>query len=180
MLKAERQLRDLMKIHSKFTVLICALALGSFFPVTALSAPKKKTPPPPAIAKLAWLAGSWRLEKNSQVMDEQWMVPGGGVMLGMERTLEKGKVREFAFLQIREGPGGNLFFVQQASGQKEAAFQSKSLTDAAVIFQNQLQDFPQTISYTLQPDGSVLAAEEGTGADGQPKRIEIIYHRIGQ
>lgn len=132
------------------------------------------------IAKLAWLAGSWRFEKNSQVVDEQWMVPGGGVMLGMERTLEKGKAREFAFLQIREGPGGSLFLVQQVSGQKEAAFQSKTLTDTAVVFLNQLQDFPQTISYTLKSDGSLLAAEEGTGTDGQPKRIEILYRRIGQ
>ncbi len=168
-----------MKNYSKIAVVICALALGSFFPVTGMGAQKKKAPPPPAIAKLAWLAGSWRLEKNSQVVDEHWMVPGGGVMLGMERTLEKGKVREFAFLQIREGPGGSLFFVLQASGQKEAAFQSKSLTDTAVVFLNQLQDFPQTISYALQPDGSVLAAEEGTGPDGQTKRIEIVYRRIG-
>ena len=179
MLRAQRQRRDLMKGLSKFMVVICALALGSFFPVTAMGAPKKKTPPPPAIAKLAWLAGSWRLEKNSQVVDEQWMVPAGGVMLGMQRTLERGKVREFAFLQIREGPGGSLFFVRQVSGQKEAAFQSKTLTDTAVVFLNQLQDFPQTISYTLQPDGSMVAAEEGTGADGQPKRIEIAYRRIG-
>jgi hypothetical protein len=169
-----------VKNHSKIAVVICALALGAFLPVTGMGAPKKKAPPPPAIAKLAWLAGSWRLEKNSQVVDEQWMVPGGGVMLGMERTLEKGKVREFAFLQIREGPGGGLFFVLQVSGHKEAAFQSKSLTDTAVVFLNQLQDFPQTISYTLQPDGSVLAVEEGTGADSQAKRVEVVYHRIGQ
>ncbi|HEY4247653.1 MAG TPA: DUF6265 family protein [Lacunisphaera sp.] len=169
-----------MKSSLKFTVFICALAPAVFFPLTAMGAPKKKAPPPLAIAKLAWLAGSWRLEKNSQVVDEQWMVPGGGVMLGVERTVEKGKVREFAFLQIREGPGGGLFFVQQVSGQKEAAFQSKTLTDTAVVFLNQLQDFPRTISYALQSDGSVIAIEEGTGADGQPKWIETVYRRNGQ
>jgi len=169
-----------MKSHSRFLILSCTLVLWLFFPAIGKAAPKKKAPPPPSIAKLAWLAGSWRLEKNSQVIDEQWMSPGGGVMLGMERTLEKGKVREFAFLQIREGPGGHLFFVQQVAGQKEAAFQSKTLTDTAVVFLNQLEDFPQTISYALQPDGSVLATEEGTGADGQAKRVEIVYRRIGQ
>jgi len=169
-----------MNSCSKFRIVICALVLWSLAPVTGMGAPKKKAPPPPAIAKLAWLAGSWRLEKNSQVVDEQWMVPAGGVMLGMERTLEKGKVREFAFLQIREGPGGGLFFVRQASGEKEAAFQSKTLTGTAVVFLNQLQDYPQTIGYALKPDGSLLVAEEGTASDGQPKRIEIVYYRVGQ
>ena len=32
---------------------------------------------------------------------------GGGVMLGMARTVAKGKVLEYEFVQIREGPGAD-------------------------------------------------------------------------
>lgn len=141
-------------------------------------ADKKKPAPPPAITRLAWLAGNWRMEKGGRVIDEQWMAPAGGVMLGMARTVAKGKVVEHEFLQIREGPGGDLFYVAQPSGQREAAFQLKSLTDSEAVFENQQHDFPQKITYTLKPDGLLLAAREGPGPDGQVKRLEYPYQRV--
>jgi Domain of unknown function (DUF6265) len=166
-----------MKNNFTLRLGIIAFWIALFFPGPTNAADRKKPAPPPAIAKLAWLAGSWRGEKNSRLTDEAWMAPGGGVMLGMGRTLVKGKVVEHEFLQIREGPGGVLFYIAQTSGQKEAAFQVVSLTDTTVTFQNQLQDFPQTVSYALQADGSLLVAFEGPGPDGQLKRVENSYQR---
>ena len=93
---------------------------------------KKKSAPPPTIVKLAWLAGNWRMEKNGRVIDEQWMAPAGGLMLGMGRTIAKGRVVEQEFLQIREGPVGALFYIAQPSGQKEATFTLASLSDMSV------------------------------------------------
>ncbi len=140
--------------------------------------PLHKGPPPPAIEKLAWLAGNWHLEQAGRVIDEHWMAPGGGVMLGMARTLVKGKVTEHEFLQIRVGPGGELFYVASPSGQETATFQLKKLTDKDVLFENPARDFPQRISYALRPDGSVLAAIEGVNPDGTAKRIEFPYQRV--
>ena len=151
-------------------------------PLTGVSADKKtdikKPAPSQAIAKLIWLAGNWRLEKNGRLVDEQWMVPAGGAMFGMGRTVVKGKVVEFEFLQIREGPSGSLFYVAQSSGQEEATFVSSVFTNSVVVFENPEHDFPQKISYTLQADGSLLAAVEGSGADGALKRIEYAYRRV--
>jgi hypothetical protein len=162
--------------------LLMVVLLAAVLPLAAAGADakKKNAKPAPAlvIAKLGWLAGNWRLEKSGRVVDEQWMAPAAGVMLGMGRTIAKGKVLEHEFLQIREGPGGTLFYVAQPSGQKEAAFQLKSLTDTEVVFENPENDFPQLISYTLQASGALLAALEGPGPDGQPKRIEFVYQRI--
>src|SRR6478736_8036018 len=90
----------------------------------------------PQLTKLAWLAGSWRMEKAGRVTEEQWMAPSGGTMLGMSRTVVKGRVVEYEFMQVREGPGGTLFFVARPSGQPEAAFQLLSLEDNGVIFEN--------------------------------------------
>jgi hypothetical protein len=129
------------------------------------------------INKLSWLAGSWRMERNGRIIDEQWMAPAAGVMLGMGRTISKGRVVEHEFMQIREGPGGMLFFVAQPSGQKEATFQVGSLSEMAVTFENPQHDFPQKITYALQADGNLLAVVEGVDSNGKTRRIDFLYKR---
>ena len=158
------------------------IGLTMVMAVVGVSAAESKKPGGkallPDIGKLAWLAGSWRAEKSGRMIEEQWMAPVAGVMLGMSRTIAKGKVVEHGFLQIRVGPGGELFYIAQPSGQKEAAFQITSLTDREAVFANPNHDFPRKISYTLNADGSMLAAIEGPGAEGDVKRIEYSYQRI--
>ena len=144
-----------------------------------LAANKKMGPPPPSpINKLVWLAGNWRMELNGRVIDEQWMIPGGGVMLGMTRTVVKGHMVEHDHRQIRGGPGGTLYYVLQPAGGEEALYQLAAITEGAVTFTNPERDFPQTISYTLTADGVLVAASEGTESDGQAKRIEVAYQRF--
>ncbi len=141
--------------------------------------PKPAAPVKAAVAinQLAWLAGNWRMEKAGRVVDEHWMAPAAGVMLGMSRTIVRGKVTEHEFLQVREGPGGALYYVAQPSGQKEAVFQAVSLGATEAVFENPQHDFPQKIIYALQPDGSLLAAIEGPGEEGKVRRIEFPYRR---
>jgi len=118
------------------------------------------------------------MEKSGRVIDEQWMAPAAGVMLGMGRTIAKDRVIEHEFMQIRVGPGGDLFYVAAPSGQETTTFQLKSLSDKEVVFENPNHDFPQRVMYTLRADGSVLAAVEGANPDGTVKRIEFPYQRI--
>lgn len=130
-----------------------------------------------ALERLAWLAGNWRLERAGRVTDEQWMAPAGGVMLGMSRTVAKGKVIEHEFLQIRGGPGGELFYVALPARQKETAFKIVTQSETEVVFENKEHDFPQTIGYRLNADGSLLAWIEGPKADGTTRRVEYAYRR---
>lgn len=132
----------------------------------------------PGVDALAWLAGSWEFEKSGRVVREVWMAPGGGTMLGMSRTVKGGKTLEYEFLQIRGGPGGDLFYVAQPSRQKESAFQLKEMTPNSVVFENLAHDFPQRISYTLRADGTLLATIEGPGNDGAARRIEFSFSRL--
>ena len=134
----------------------------------------------PSLERLRWLAGDWRMERAGRIVDEHWMAPAGGVMLGMSRTVAKGKVVEHEFTQIREGPGGELFFVALPSRQKEAAFKALSQTDTETVFENKEHDFPQTVGYRLNPDGTVLAWIEGPRADGTTRRVEFAYKRVTQ
>jgi hypothetical protein len=131
-----------------------------------------------SLDRLGWLAGQWRSERSGRVVDEQWMAPAGGLMLGMSRTVAKGRVLEYEFLQIREGPGGELFFVAQPARQKEAAFKLVAQTDTEATFENKEHDFPQVIVYSLRNDGSLLAYIEGPKADGTTRRIEYSYRRL--
>jgi hypothetical protein len=162
-------------------MLRCLALLVLFSPWSLRAADPKKpgeATPPADINQLAWLAGKWRMERSGRVVEEQWMAPAAGVMLGMSRTVAKGRVVEHEFIQIRVGPGGALFFIAQPSGQKEAAFHHTSLTDREVVFENPNHDFPRKITYTLNADGSMLAAIEGPRADGTVRRVEFAYQRI--
>jgi hypothetical protein len=161
----------------KLRAVLGGVILGALLIPGLAGADKKKPTPAPAITKLTWLAGRWRMERSGRVVDEQWMAPAGGVMLGMARTLAKGREVSHAFLQIREGPGGDLFYVVQTSGQKDAAYQSTVLGENAIAFENQQLDFPQKVTYILQPDGLLLVAFEGPGPDGQVKRVELSFQR---
>lgn len=165
-----------MKCH-----LIRAILLAVIIPAALSAADSKKSSkpgPPSAIMRLGWLAGHWRMEHGGRVIEAQWMAPAGGMMPGMSRTIAKGKVQEYEFLQIREGPGGMLFYVSQSAGQSEVVFQVSTLTDAEVVFENPGHDFPSKLSYTLQPDGVLLAAAEGPTPAGATKRIEYAYARV--
>ncbi len=157
----------------KLRVLPGLLALAA----TAAFGANPPAPARPAVARLGWLAGSWRCEKAGRVTDEQWLAPAAGMMLGVARTVAKGKVLEYEFLQIREGPGGDVFFVALPAGQKETAFRLSTQTERTVVFENQEHDFPQTIAYALQADDTLLAVIEGPGPGGAPKKLEWVYQR---
>lgn len=47
-----------------------------------------------------------------------------------------------------------------------------------MVFENPEHDFPQKITCTLNPDGSVLAVIEGSGPEGELKRIEFAYGHV--
>ncbi len=130
----------------------------------------------PTVEDLGWLAGRWKLEKGGRVVEEAWMPPAGGTMLGIGRTVKDGQLREFEFLRLRTDATGDIFYVSLPSGQATAEFKLVRLEGRSVLFENKAHDFPQRISYTLNADGSLLAYIEGESG-GKTKRIEFPYRR---
>jgi hypothetical protein len=130
------------------------------------------------LARLSWLAGTWQFEKDGRVVTEIWMPPAGGTMLGMSRTVVAGTTREYEFVALRE-TDDRIVYVAKPSGQEEATFVLRSMTDVEVVFENQMHDFPQVIRYRLNPDGILLAVIEGT-VRGKPRRVEFPYRRVLQ
>jgi Domain of unknown function (DUF6265) len=160
----------------KRTLLMSLLAIWTTLALTIVHAqpPGEKT----TLQDLAWLAGHWRIEQSDRQVDEQWMAPAGGLMMGMARTVQDGKVREYEFTLLRQEANGDIFYVANPSKQSEASFKLTSLTRGEAVFENPKHDFPTKIVYARQPDGSLLAAIEGPGRDGKPRRVEYPFKRI--
>jgi len=142
----------------------------------ALNVTAQAQSPKPSINDLAWLAGCWEANLRGREVNEQWMKPGGGIMLGMARTVSQGKAAEFEFTQIREDKDGSIYYVAKPSGQAEASFKLIKLENKEAVFENLQHDFPQRIIYRLQPDGSLFARVEAT-VKGQTRGIDYPYKR---
>jgi hypothetical protein len=130
----------------------------------------------PTLNSLSWLAGCWEGSARGRHIDEQWMKPAGGLMLGTARTIVLGKPAEFEFTQIRQDKDGSIYYVAKPSGQAEASFKLVKLENKEVVFENPEHDFPQRIIYRLEANGSLFARVEAT-VNGQVKAIDYLYHR---
>lgn len=131
----------------------------------------------PSINDLAWLAGCWEANVRGRKVNEQWMKPGGGIMLGMARTVAQGKAAEFEFTQIREDKDGSIYYVAKPSGQAEASFKLVILQNKKMaVFENPQHDFPQRIIYSRLSDGSLFARVEAT-VNGQLRGIDYPHKR---
>jgi hypothetical protein len=127
------------------------------------------------IQRLSWLGGCWEAVSSERTVEEQWMTPRGGSMVGVSRTVRGDSLVEFELVVIRE-QGDQLAYEAHPSGQPSAVFLSRALTDSTVVFENLQHDFPQRIGYQRSGPNSLLAWIEGT-ENGQSRRVDFSYRR---
>jgi Domain of unknown function (DUF6265) len=149
-------------------LVLAALVLSSA--VATLSAQET-----PDVSRLAWLAGCWTQPRANAVIEEHWMAPLGGSMLGMSRTVVDGRTREYEFVRIM-AVDGRLAYVAKPSAQAEATFPVKTLEDGLVVFENPTHDFPQRVIYRRNADGTITARIEGT-IKGEARGRDFPYRR---
>jgi hypothetical protein len=137
----------------------------------AMPAPAKA-----AIGDMAWLAGAWVGTRSSGAsIEERWSPPLGGAMLGMSRTVSRGKMSAFEYLRITEREGG-LIYIAQPGGAPPTEFVLTELTTTRAVFDNPRHDYPKRIVYELSADGA-LGATIGFMKGGSPRRFD--YKREG-
>ena len=141
----------------------------------ALAAPSQAAPTRHTITDVAWIAGCWANASGGRQVDEQWMKPAGGSMLGISRTVAKGRTVATEFIQMREEADG-LYYIALPSGQSEARFKLVAVADGSARFENPSHDFPQVITYARQADGSLLAQISGT-VNGQARAVDFPMQR---
>jgi hypothetical protein len=126
--------------------------------------------------RIGWLAGCWELEGGGTVIEEQWMRPRGGSMLGMSRTIRAGRTVGWELVRI-EVRAARLVYVAEPSGQPMAEFAEVALTDSSVSFENPYHDFPQRITYRRQSDGALTARVESVTGE-TPRGFDLVYRRV--
>ncbi len=133
----------------------------------AMPAPWKAT-----IGDMAWLAGAWVGTRSSgSSVEERWSPPLGGAMLGVSRTVARGRMTAFEYLRIVERDGG-LVYVAQPGGNPPTEFVLTELTNARAVFDNPRHDYPKRIVYELSAEGG-LSATIGFMKGGTPRRFEF-------
>jgi len=130
------------------------------------------------ITKLGWLAGCWQRTYGRRAVEEQWMAPRAGLMLGIGRTTNAAGDTLIEFEQTKiQQRGNDLVFTASPSGQATDSFTATAVSDSSVTFENKAHDFPQRVGYTLKADGSLAAWIEGTQG-GKPRHIDFPYTRV--
>ena len=130
---------------------------------------------PASVQRLAWLQGCWALETPERTVEEHWMAPRAGTMLGMSRTVRSGKLSEHESVLLREH-GDRLEYAVSPSGRPTTVFTSTRIGEASIVFENLQHDFPQRVAYERKGD-DLLAWIEGP-MKGQTRRIEFAYRKV--
>ena len=96
------------------------------------------------------------------------MVPAGGSMLGMSRTVAGDRTVEFEFLRI-EQRGETIYYVASPKGRCPGTdFKLTRVAVQEAVFENPEHDFPKRIVYRKNSDGSMTASvDAGAGTKAQ-------------
>jgi len=129
-----------------------------------------------SIKDVAWLQGCWEMREGDRVVEERWMPPRAGSMLGIGRTTRGDKLIEHEFVVLTERDG-RLAYEAHPSGQATATFLSKPITGREVVFEDPAHDFPQRVGYRSTGPGQLLAWVEGTSG-GRARRVEFAYRTV--
>lgn len=151
-------------------VVATAVLLGLLF-----AGPSRLAEAQTSIDRVSWMQGCWRLASGGRTVDEQWMAPNGGAMLGTSRTVRNGALVEYEFVVLRERDGA-LVYQAHPSGQLGGEFPVKSVDASSVVFENAAHDFPQRIGYRRAGD-RLDAWIEGT-MNGKTRRADFPYVRV--
>jgi Domain of unknown function (DUF6265) len=139
---------------------------------------QSQTSPARSISELSWISGDWQTPPGTRVqIDEHWMQPGGGSMLGMSRSVAGEKTVEFEYLRIEQRKDG-IYYVAHPKAQCPGTdFKLTSATSSEVVFENPNHDFPKRIIYRKTGDDAITASIDG----GEGTRaISFAYRRIGR
>jgi hypothetical protein len=130
----------------------------------------------PTIAQVGWMAGCWEQAAGGRVIEEQWMRPRAGLMLGMSRTVVGDSLREYEQVALSQR-GTQLVYAATPARQTPAEFTSTAVSDSAVTFENPAHDFPQRIIYRRRGADSLIARVEGMRG-GQLRGRDFAYRRV--
>ena len=154
-------------------LIIVLAAVGAGFGQGAVEV-KKVT-----VESFAFMKGCWVVERPERKLriEEQWMAPAGGTMIGMARTVKDGKTTGWEFMRIEADESGVVFVSKPKENKEEAAFRYKSSAPNEGNFEIPDQDFPQRVIYRSGGPDILNARIEGT-QNGKLAGVDFPYKRV--
>ncbi len=131
-----------------------------------------------SLSDLAWLAGGWQGTMGKAQIEEHWIQPAGGTMLGVSRTVAGGRTVSFEFLRIEARPDGPVY-VAQPQGRPPVEFKLTQRSENRAVFENPQHDNPKIIRYSKEADGSLRAEIEGD-EKGKHQKMEFKFQPIAR
>jgi Domain of unknown function (DUF6265) len=155
--------RGFMTRRMRLIGLLAAVLGGGGFAVLGIAG---EVPQTAAVDDLAWLAGCWAQVGDGERIEECWLAPRGGMMLGVGRTLRDDGRTAFEFLRIAADEDGTVTYFASPGGKPPTPFRLTSRGPRQAVFENPEHDFPQRLVYRLDDDGVLrVRVEAVTGGE---------------
>ena len=127
------------------------------------------------LAPFTFLVGNWASQTERASLEEFWTTAAGGIMLGLNRSVEPGKRAFFEFLRIEVREDG-VYYVAAPRGGAATSFKYVASKGEGIVFENLEHDFPQRIGYRMQGD-QLVAYIEGQH-NGQTRTSQWRWTRV--
>lgn len=121
---------------------------------------------PAGVDALAWMAGSWGGAQGHEWVEELWLEPRGGLMLGTARSGDKKQAKAFEFLRIAAGPDGVPVCWASPAGGEAVPFRLIASRPNSAIFENVRNPYPKRIRYQ-RLGASLEVTIEGANGENQ-------------
>jgi hypothetical protein len=129
----------------------------------------------PHIHDLGWMTGSWTCQSAVERLDEHWTDAGGRSMLGVGRRVTGDQTLFFEYLRIEERSDG-IYYIAHPKAGPGVEFKLVACRRGEARFENPAHDYPRSIRYRRNSDGTIGVRLEGIEA-GQALVEEFLYRR---
>jgi hypothetical protein len=132
----------------------------------------------PAMAadpEFSWMTGNWRQCTAAGSVEEHWLGPAAGVLVGANLTMARGKP-SFEYLRIVRKADGGWALLASPNGKPPTAFPLVESGPGRAVFANGDHDFPNRVIYAR--DGADLVARIEGKHKGQDQAQDWRFVRI--
>ena len=133
----------------------------------------------PHLSELKWIEGTWKNQETEQLTMEVWKISNPNRFEGDGYMIEGNDTTFHENLTI-ESLNGDVLYIAQFEGQVATMFQMTNSEGNYLIFENKEHIYPQTISYNLVNDSTMIATLEGKNEFGEFVRREFTYTRVNK
>jgi len=116
---------------------------------------------------VSWMAGCWLAKQGSAEVEEFWLPPKGGSMMGVSRTVRNSRTTGHEFLTMRL-VDDRLVYTAYPSGQEPTDFRATTASDSLLSVRKPDHDFPQRIDYIRRSVERLSARVFGNVEDAEP------------